>query len=222
MGFNLKNPIVVSSSPISEEIGRIREVEDAGGAAVVLHSLFEEQIVAEEKGLDKYLSQGTESFAEALTYLPDFKSYPIGPEEYLAHIQKTKKAVDIPIIGSLNGISDGNWIRYAKSIQDAGADALELNIFSIPTDIKLNSETIENRIVTLVKNIKQSIRIPIAVKISPFFSSIPNMANQLDGIGVEGIVLFNRFYQPDIDLEKKEVVSNLILSTSAELRLRLR
>jgi len=222
LGIGLKNPLVASSSPISEEIGRIREIEDAGGGAVVLHSLFEEQIMAEEIGLDKYLSQGTESFAEAVTYFPDFQKYAIGPEEYLKHIQQAKKAVDIPILGSLNGISTGGWIRYAKDIQNAGADGLELNVFSIPTDPRLASTAVEEQIVDLVKNVKQSVRIPVAVKIGPFFSSIPNMAKRLEEAGADGLVLFNRFYQPDIDLNKMEVVPNLILSTSEELRLRLR
>ncbi len=222
LGIDLKNPLVASSSPISEEIDRIREIEDAGGAAVVLHSLFEEQIMAEEKGLDKYLTQGTESFAEAVTYFPDFQKYTIGPEAYLKHIQQAKKAVDIPVLGSLNGISTGGWIRYAKDIQNAGADGLELNVFSIPTDPQLTSATVEERIVDLVKNVKQSVRIPVAVKIGPFFSSIPNMVKKLEAAGAGGLVLFNRFYQPDIDLGNLEVVPNLVLSNSEELRLRLR
>jgi len=221
LGLKLKNPLVVSASPLSEEIGNIRRMEDAGAAAVVLHSLFEEQIAVDSRELDRSLSAGTESFAESLTYFPDMTTYNLGPEGYLEHIRKAKAAVSIPIIGSLNGISTGGWIEYAKKIEAAGADALELNIFHIPTDPEMNGEQVERMYLELAANVKASVRIPLAVKLSLYFSSMVNMARRLDQVGVNGLVLFNRFYQPDFDLEKLEVVPNLILSTSYEFLLRL-
>ena len=221
LGLKLKNPLVVSASPLSEEIGNIRRMEDAGAAAVVLHSLFEEQIAVDSRELDRSLSAGTESFAESLTYFPDMTSYNLGPEGYLEHLRKAKAAVSIPIIGSLNGISTGGWIEYAKKIEAAGADALELNIFHIPTDPEMNGEQVERMYLELAANVQASVRIPLAVKLSLYFSSMVNMARRLDQVGVNGLVLFNRFYQPDFDLEKLEVVPNLILSTSYEFLLRL-
>ena len=221
LGLKLKNPLVVSASPLSEEIGNIRRMEDAGAAAVVLHSLFEEQIAVDSRELDRSLSAGTESFAESLTYFPDMTSYNLGPEGYLEHLRKAKAAVSIPIIGSLNGISTGGWIEYARKIEAAGADALELNIFHIPTDPEMNGEQVERMYLELAANVQASVRIPLAVKLSLYFSSMVNMARRLDQVGVNGLVLFNRFYQPDFDLEKLEVVPNLILSTSYEFLLRL-
>jgi len=221
LGLKLKNPLVVSASPLSEEIGNIRRMEDAGAAAVVLHSLFEEQIAVESQELDRGLSAGTESFAESLTYFPDMTTYNLGPEGYLEHIRKAKAAVSIPIIGSLNGISTGGWIEYAKKIEEAGADALELNIFHIPTDPEMNSEQVERMYLELAAHVKASVRIPLAVKLSLYFSSMVNMARRLDQTGVDALVLFNRFYQPDFDLENLEVVPSLILSSSYEFLLRL-
>jgi len=221
LGLKLKNPLVVSASPLSEEIGNIRRMEDAGAAAVVLHSLFEEQIAVDSQELDRGLSAGTESFAESLTYFPDMTTYNLGPEGYLEHLRKAKAAVSIPIIGSLNGISTGGWIEYAKKIEAAGADALELNIFHVPTDPEMNGEQVERMYLELAANVQASVRIPLAVKLSLYFSSMVNMARRLDQVGVNGLVLFNRFYQPDFDLEKLEVVPNLILSTSYEFLLRL-
>ena len=221
LGLKLKNPLVVSASPLSEEIGNIRRMEDAGAAAVVLHSLFEEQIAVDSRELDRSLSAGTESFAESLTYFPDMTTYNLGPEGYLEHLRKAKAAVSIPIIGSLNGVSTGGWIEYAKKIEEAGADALELNIFHIPTDPEMNGEQVERMYLELAANVQASVRIPLAVKLSLYFSSMVNMARRLDQVGVNGLVLFNRFYQPDFDLEKLEVVPNLILSTSYEFLLRL-
>jgi dihydroorotate dehydrogenase (fumarate) len=221
LGLKLRNPLVVSASPLSEEIGNIRRMEDAGAAAVVLHSLFEEQIAVDSRELDRSLSAGTESFAESLTYFPDMTTYNLGPEGYLEHIRKAKAAVRIPIIGSLNGISTGGWIEYAKKIEAAGADALELNIFHIPTDPEMNGDQVERMYLELAANVQASVRIPLAVKLSLYFSSMVNMARRLDQVGVNGLVLFNRFYQPDFDLEKLEVVPNLILSTSYEFLLRL-
>jgi len=221
LGLKLKNPLVVSASPLSEEIGNIRRMEDAGAAAVVLHSLFEEQIAVDSQELDRGLSAGTESFAESLTYFPDMTTYNLGPEGYLEHLRKAKAAVSIPIIGSLNGVSTGGWIEYAKKIEEAGADALELNIFHVPTDPEMNGEQVERMYLELAANVQASVRIPLAVKLSLYFSSMVNMARRLDQVGVNGLVLFNRFYQPDFDLEKLEVVPNLILSTSYEFLLRL-
>jgi len=222
MGLNLKNPLVASSSPLCENVDNIRRMEEAGAAAVVLHSLFEEQITLESRELDRYLTQGTESFAEALTYFPDLGSYKLGPDEYLEHIRRAKSTVDIPVMGSLNGISTGKWIKYAKAIEEAGADALELNIYYIPTDMDETCEQIERMYVDLVRDVKDSASIPVAVKLSPYFSSMPRMARCLDQAGANALVLFNRFYQPDLDLENIEVVPNLVFSTSNELRLRLR
>ena len=222
IGLNLTNPLVVSPSPLCEDIDNIRKMEDAGAAAVVLHSLFEEQIIHESQELDHYLTQGTESFAEALTYFPDLGDYKLGPEEYLGHIRRAKDAVEIPIIGSLNGVSTGGWIKYAKAIEEAGADGLELNIYYIPTAPDMTGEQVEGMYVDLVRDVKESVGIPVAVKLSPYFSSMLNVAHRLDRSGVDALVLFNRFYQPDLDLELLEVVPNLVLSTSDELRLRLR
>jgi dihydroorotate dehydrogenase (fumarate) len=221
LGLKLKNPLVVSASPLSEDLGNIRRMEDSGAAAVVLTSLFEEQIHVESAALDKFLQQGTESFAESLTYFPDLTGYNLGPAGYLEHLRRAKKAVGIPIIGSLNGSSTGGWIDYAKKIQDAGADALELNIYFIPTDAEMTGTEVEKLYADLVSQVKASLRIPVAVKIGAYFSSLPNTARRLDQAGANALVLFNRFYQPDFDLEDLEVVPNLILSTPHELLLRL-
>jgi dihydroorotate dehydrogenase (fumarate) len=222
MGMTLKNPIVASASPLSESLDNIRRLEDAGASAVVMYSLFEEQITLESNLLDHYLSYGTESFAEALTYFPNMATYKVGPEEYLNRIRRAKAAVDIPIIGSLNGVSTGGWIKYAKKIEEAGADGLELNIYYIPTDVKMTSAEVEEMHLEIVRDVKASISIPIAVKLSPFFSAMANMAYRLVEVGADALVLFNRFYQPDLDLEKLEVVPTLVLSNSNELRLPLR
>jgi dihydroorotate dehydrogenase (fumarate) len=221
LGLKLKNPLVVSPSPLCEELGNLRRMEDGGAAAVVLHSLFEEQITLESRELDRSLSAGTESFAESLTYFPDVTSYNLGPEGYLDYIRKAKAAVSIPIIGSLNGVSTGGWIEYAKKIEEAGADALELNIFHLPTDPEMTGGEVERMYGDLAAQVKASVRIPLAVKLSLYFSSMVNMARRLDQAGVDGLVLFNRFYQPDFDLENLEVVPNLILSSSYDFLLRL-
>lgn len=222
LGLKLKNPIVSSASPLSEDIDTVKALEDAGVAAIVSHSLFEEQITHETGELDHYLNFGTDSYAEATSYFPEPENYNVGPIEYLDHIADLKKAVDIPIIGSLNGISEGGWTKYAKNIQDAGADALELNIYYIPTDDSLGSEEVENMYIDTLKSVKQNVSIPVSVKLSPFFTTLANMAKRLDDAGADGLVLFNRFYQPDIDLEKLEVFPNLQLSTNWEMRLPLR
>ena len=221
LGMNLKNPLVVSAGPLCKDIGNVLRMEDAGASAVVLHSLFEEQITLESQDLDRNLSAGAESFAESLSYFPDMGSFQIGPEGYIEHIRKAKEAVDIPIIGSLNGVSTGGWIRYAKLIEEAGADALELNIYFLAVNPETAGAQIEDLYVELVSHIKASVRIPVAVKLGPYFSAFVNVANRLDKAGADALVVFNRFYQPDYDLEALEVVPNLALSTSSELLLRL-
>lgn len=223
LGMSLKNPIVPSASPLSENISTIKRIEDAGAAAVVMYSLFEEQINKKSHQLDHYLSYGTESFAEALDYFPDLQTFhDIGPDQYLNQVRKAKEAVDIPVIGSLNGVSTGGWIEYAKLIEEAGADALELNIYYIPTDISLSGAEVEQMYLDVVRDVKQSINIPVAVKMGPYFSSTANIAYQLSKAGADGLVLFNRFYQPDFDLDNLEVTPGLVLSTSYAMRLPLR
>ena len=222
LGLRLKNPIVPSASPLSRTLDGIKRLEDAGAAAIVMYSLFEEQIHHEAAELEHYLSYGTQSFAEALSYFPETAEYNLGPEEYIEHIRKAKEAVDIPIIGSLNGISTGGWIQYARKIQDAGADALELNAYYIPTDAKLTGEVVEQRYLDVLKAVKSTVTIPVAMKLSPFFSSMANMAARLDAAGVNGLVMFNRFYQPDLDIDALDVVPNVTLSTSQAVRMPLR
>lgn len=221
LGLTLKNPLVASASPLCEDVDNIRRMEDAGAGAVVLHSLFEEQITLESHDLDRHLTHGTESFAEALTYFPDMTDYNLGPEGYLDHVRRAKAAVDIPIIGSLNGISSGGWITYAQKIEQAGADALELNVYFIPTDAEMTGAEVEQMYCDLVRDVKASVSIPVAVKIGHAFSAIANMARRLDQMGADAIVFFNRFYQPDFDLEHLEVVPSLTLSRSYELLLRI-
>jgi dihydroorotate dehydrogenase (fumarate) len=222
LGLSLKNPLVASASPLSKQVGTARQLEDAGVACIVMYSLFEEQIIQEGLKLDRDLSRGAEAFNEATTFLPDYGTYSIGPETYLDHLSKIKKAVDIPVIGSLNGVSDGGWVEYAKKIETAGADALELNLYTLPTDPDMTSAELEDSYIKLVSDVRRQISIPLAVKLSPFYTSLPNFARRLAGAGANGLVLFNRFYQPDYDLEELNVVPNLVLSNSHELRLPLR
>lgn len=222
LGLKLKNPLVASASPLSKKVEHVRAMEEAGIAAVVMYSLFEEQIIHDSLELDHYLTRGSESFAEALTYLPDTGTYSMGPDRYLNHLSQVKQAVNIPIIGSLNGISKGGWVRYARNIQDAGADALELNVYYLAADPNLTSQELENTYVDLVAEVKSEITIPLAVKLSPFLTAIPNFAQRLADAGADGLVLFNRFYQPDFNLDELELVHTLELSTSMELRLPLR
>lgn len=222
LGLNLKNPLVASASPLSKKLDRARRLEDAGVSAVVMYSLFEEQILHESLELDHYLNRGSESFPEALSYLPDGGLYAIRPEKYLDQVTALKKNLNIPVIGSLNGVSTGGWTNYARKIEEAGADALELNMYYIATDLDMTASDIEDTQVELVADVKSAIKIPLAVKISPFITSIPNFAKRLVGAGANGLVLFNRFYQPDFDLDEMEIVHSLDLSTSADLRLPLR
>lgn len=221
LDFELANPLVVSSSPLQEEIDHIREMEDSGAGAVVLHSLFEEQINLESQELDRRLFAGTESFAESLNYFPDLSNYNLGPEGYLEHIRRAKQAVSIPIIASLNGVSTQGWVRYARDIEEAGADGLELNIYHLPTDPRTNGLEVERQYRELVAAVRAETLIPLAVKLGPYFSSTANMAVQLDEAGADALVLFNRFYQPDFDLESLEVAPSLTLSSPPELLLRL-
>ncbi|HLI05502.1 MAG TPA: dihydroorotate dehydrogenase-like protein [Ktedonobacteraceae bacterium] len=222
LGLTLKNPLVVSASPLSKKRAMAQFLEECGASALVVYSLFEEQISHESQELDHYLERGTNSYAEALSYFPDLENYNQGPEPYLEHLHQLKQAVHIPVIGSLNGVSTGGWIDYARKIEQAGADALELNIYYLPTDPNLGSAELEEDYVNLVADVRDTVHIPLALKLSPFFTCLPNMALRLAEAGADSLVLFNRFYQPDLDLEKLEVVPNLDLSTSYDLRLPLR
>jgi dihydroorotate dehydrogenase (fumarate) len=222
LGLKLKSPIVPSAGPLSEKLSNIKEMEDAGAGAIVLYSIFEEQIEHEQFELDYYTSIYAESYAEATSYFPEPFNFKAGPEEYLEHIRKAKESVNIPIIASLNGKSLGGWIDYAKLIEQAGADAMELNIYLLPTDVHKSSNAVEQMYIDIVKAVRSAIKIPIAVKLHPFFTSTAYVANQLVKSGANGLVLFNRFYQPDIDLDKLEVVPNVLLSTPMAMRLPLR
>ncbi|HEU5237349.1 MAG TPA: dihydroorotate dehydrogenase-like protein [Pyrinomonadaceae bacterium] len=222
LGLVLKNPIVASSSPLSHTVDSIQRLEDAGASAVVMYSLFEEQITFDSFYVDHYLRHNTNSYAESLSYFPEMDSYNVWPDEYLNLIRRAKESVDIPIIGSLNGVSVGGWTNYASLIEDAGADALELNIYYVPTNIEMSGREVEDMYLDMVQQVKKSVTIPLAIKLNPFFSSVSNMAKRLTDAGANGLVFFNRFYQPDLDLDKLEVAPRLVLSNSQELRLPLR
>jgi dihydroorotate dehydrogenase (fumarate) len=222
MGLKLKNPLVPAASPLSQKVDAVRAMEDAGASAVVMYSVFEEQIAHEANSLDHYLVRDENSFAEASSYFPDLGDYKSGPDEYLEHIKKLKDAVKIPVIASLNGVSTGGWVDYASKMEQAGADALELNVYYVATDPTLSGADIEKRYVEVLQAVKKNVKVPVAVKLSPFFSSVANMATRLSDAGADGLVLFNRFYQPDIDLEKLEVTPNVVLSTSTSSRLPMR
>jgi dihydroorotate dehydrogenase (fumarate) len=221
LGLNLRTPLVVSASPLSQEIDGIRQLEDVGASAIVLYSLFEEQLRQESLELDFYLSEGTESFAESLSYFPASSEFHLGPDDYLEHIRHAKAAVKIPVIASLNGSSVGGWIQYATQIQEAGADALECNIYWIVTDPDMTSAEVEQHYLDILQAVKSAVTIPVAVKLSPFFSNFANMAKRLAAAGADGLVLFNRFYQPDIDLETLDLNPNVLLSTPQAMRLPL-
>jgi dihydroorotate dehydrogenase (fumarate) len=221
LGLPLRTPLVASASPLSQELDGIRHLEDAGASAVVLYSLFEEQLRQESWELDHHLTEGTDSFAEAMSFFPQPSEFHVGPDGYLNHIRRAKEAVEIPIIASLNGTTVGGWIQYAKLIEQAGADALECNIYSIPTDPGLTSAAVEQQYLDIIETVKSAVTIPIAVKLSPFFSNMANMAKRLDEVGANALVLFNRFYQPDINLDELEIKPNVLLSTPQALRLPL-
>jgi len=203
-------------------VDNFKRMEDAGAGAVVMHSLFEEQLTLERRELFESMTQGTDSFAEALTYFPEPSEFHVGPEVYLENIQKAKAAVKIPIIASLNGSTPGGWVEYAQKIEKAGADAIELNIYWIPTDPSLSSIRIEDTYVEILRSVKEQVNIPVAVKLSPFFTNFANMARRLEAAGADGLTLFNRFYQPDMDLESLEVTPNILLSTPMAMRVPLR
>jgi dihydroorotate dehydrogenase (fumarate) len=222
MGLRLRNPLVPSASPLSGSLDTIKRMEDAGAAAITLHSLFEEQIQFEAEALTHFLERGTDSFAEALSYFPQVHEYRREPDDYLEHIRKAKEAIDIPVIASLNGVSTGGWTSYARRFQEAGADAVELNVYFIPTSFYLMSYDVEDLYVKLLKEVKRHVTIPVAMKLSPYFSAMPHMASMLDSEGADALVLFNRFYQPDVDIEELEVTPNLQLSTPVEMRLPMR
>jgi dihydroorotate dehydrogenase (fumarate) len=221
MGLKLKHPIIASSSPLSNTLEGIKLLEDSGASAIVMFSLFEEQIRRENEAFDFFLESGTESFAESLNYFPHMEIGHKGLDDYLNLLRKAGESTDIPLIGSLNGITNEGWIDYAKQIQDAGASALELNIYFIPTDIEMLSTTVEQRYFDIVKTVKNAVSIPVAIKLSPFFSATGNMAKRLDEAGADALVLFNRFYQPDIDLNQLKIDTRTELSTPAEIRLPL-
>lgn len=222
LGLKLRTPLVVSASPLSESVDTVKQMEDHGAAAVVLYSLFEEQLRQDSLELAHNLEHGTFSNPEALTYFPEPEQFHLGPEGYLQHIARVKEAVKIPIIASLNGSSAGGWTKYAKAIQQAGADALELNIYYIPTDLELTSSEVEQNYLDILEAVKSTVKIPVAVKLSPFFTNFANMAKRLDDAGANGLVLFNRFYQPDIDLDSLEIKPNILLSTPMAMRVPLR
>jgi dihydroorotate dehydrogenase (fumarate) len=223
LGLNLRSPIVPSAAlPLSEDIDTIKRLEDAGAAAVVLHSLFEEQLLREKFELHHHLEYGTESFAEALSYFPEPDEFHVGPELYLKHIQQAKAATNIPIIGSLNGFSSGGWVEYAQLIQEAGADAIELNIYYVPTDFEMTGAQVEQNYIDTLSEVKKEVTIPVALKLSPFFSNMANMAKRLSETGADGLVLFNRFLQPDINPEDLEIEVGSVLSSTHDLRLPMR
>ncbi len=222
LGLTLKNPIVASASPLTKKLESAIKLDEAGVGAIVMYSLFEEQIIHDSLELDHYLTRGTDSFAEALTYFPDMNNFTMGPKKYLDHLSAIKKAVSVPVIGSLNGVSKGGWTRYARYMQESGADAIELNLYYLSTDPDLGSAELEETYINLVSDVRSSISIPLAVKLSPFATSLPNLVKRFAGAGANGLVLFNRFYQPDFDLDNLEVVNNLSLSNSGDMRLPLR
>ncbi len=222
LGLALANPLVAGASPMVDDLDTVKKLEDAGCAAIVMHSLFEEQITREQLGTVMDMESHADSFAEALSYFPQPQEFRLGPEAYLEQVRRIKAAVKIPVIGSLNGTSPAGWLDYAKFIEQAGADALELNVYYLATQAWETSEAVERRALDGLKTVKRGVKIPVAVKLSPFYSSLAHLAKQLDDAGADGLVLFNRFYQPDLDVEELEVVPTLKLSDSSELLLRLR
>jgi dihydroorotate dehydrogenase (fumarate) len=222
MGLELRNPLVPSSSPLTADLDKCKQLEDAGAAAVVAHSLFEEQFLHESEELSHYMQHGTESFAESLTYFPDMEDDYLGPEEYLEHIRRLKETLDIPVFASLNGVTTGGWVEYARQMEEAGADGLELNVYYIATDLSIPATEVEQLYLDILAAVKKYVKIPVAMKLGPYFSSLADMARRLDEAGADSLVLFNRFYQPNIDLDELEVVPDLTLSTPFAGRLPLR
>jgi dihydroorotate dehydrogenase (fumarate) len=222
LGLRLPHPFMPGASPLVDDLDTVKQLEDAGAAAIVMHSLFEEQITAEQVGTIHAMELHEESFAEALSYFPTPDDFALGPEPYLEQIRRIKAAVAVPVIASLNGVTPAGWLGYARLIEQAGADALELNVYSLETDPADTAAGVEGRLLDIVRTVKAAVRIPVAVKLSPFFSAMARVAHELDAIGADGLVIFNRFYQPDIDIEALEAVPSLRLSDSGELLLRLR
>lgn len=222
LGLQLKNPLVHSASPLSRKLDNIRALEDSGASAVVLYSLFEEQLTQESLRLDEMLEQGSGGFGEAFDFIPEYAAQAVGPQEYLDHIAAAKLAVDIPIIASLNGTSESGWVSYAKMLEEAGADAIELNLYQVPTNTAQDAIALEQQYIHVIESVKKVIQRPLAVKLSPFFTSPAHFCQQAQNTGADALVLFNRFYQPDIDLETLEMKHDLDLSTSSDLRLPLR
>jgi len=223
LGLQLAHPLMPGASPFVDDLDRVKRLEDAGASAIVMHSLFEEQIASEEVSTARAMeSQGQSSGEATNSFLPDPPDFRLGPDEYLEQLARLKKAVRVPVIASLNGTTRGGWLRYAKLMEEAGANAIELNVYDLATDFETKGETVEERTVAMVTAVKKEVKVPLAVKLSPFYSSLANVAKRLDQAGADGLVLFNRFYQPDINVEELEVERSLQLSTSSELPLRLR
>jgi len=222
LGFKLRTPFVPSASPLSEKLDNIKQMEDAGASAIVFHSLFEEQVRRDHHDLQFYLDQGTDSYAESLTFFPQRIGFKVGPDGYLENIARAKAAVNIPLIGSLNGTTFGGWMKYAKQIEQAGADALELNIYSVPGTPERAADDIENEYLTIIASTKAQLKIPVAVKLSPYFTNFAHFARRADRNGADALVLFNRFYQPDIELETLDISPNVLLSTPMAMRLPMR
>jgi len=222
LGFDLPHPFIVGASPLIYNLDTVKKLEDAGAAAIVMHSLFEEQILNQQEGIEEHLDRHSGNYAEATSYYPQALDFKLGPEKYLEQIQAIKKSTNLPVIGSLNGINEGTWVEYAKLIQEAGADALELNLYFLPRSDDESSSVIEQRAFQIVRMVKQFATVPVAVKISPFFTSLPHFAHRMEEAGASALVCFNRFFQPDIDIEELETVPALQLSDSSELLLRLR
>ncbi len=222
LGLELKNPLVAAAAAFSKKLSTVKKMEDAGISAVVMYSLFEEQITHDSLAFNYFMEHGTERYAESLSYFPDLDRYNVGPDEYLEKIRKYKEAVEIPIIASLNGVSNSGWVEYAQKMAQAGADALELNIYYLPTSPEVSASELEDNLIDLVKAVYAHVEVPVSVKLSPFYTALPNLAQRLVGAGAQGLVLFNRFIQPDIDIEEMEVDPTLNLSTSVELLLPLR
>jgi dihydroorotate dehydrogenase (fumarate) len=222
LGLRLAHPLVPGASPLADDLDVVRQLEDAGAAAIVLRSLFEEQITREQEAIERHWDSHDDAFAEAVTYFPSPDSFVLGPDEYLNHVQRVKQAVQLPVIGSLNGMTPGGWLSYARLIEQAGADALELNVYHAPTDFETSGSEVERQTIEMVREVKRGVKIPLAVKLSPFFTAFAHFARQLDAAGADGLILFNRYYDPDIDVQELNVVRHLQLSDSAELPLRLR
>ncbi len=222
LGLRLPHPLVPGASPLSDDLDTVKLLEDAGAAAIVLRSLFEEQITREQQATRDHWDAHDDAFAEAVTFFPNSDSFVLGPDEYLNHVQRVKQAVRIPVIGSLNGMTPGGWLSHARLIEQAGADALELNVYHAPTDFETSGSEVERRTVEMVREVKRGLKIPVAVKLSPFFTAFAHFARQLDDAGADGLVLFNRYYDPDFDVRELSVVRSLQLSDSSELPLRLR